>query len=265
MGNSGSSREKKDAKAITKKSVQAQKIERAHATGILSLKGCKLKQIPADVFSIPTLHTLDLSQNAIKELPSHITQLVALKTLKVDGNLLARVPDLSSLVKLNNFVADNNAIVAIDGLPTSLSKLSVRNNQLTSLPSCMSSLVGLETLDVAQNLIAELPPGIAECVQLKEVNVDHNRLQYVPSALVKCKKLTSLFARHNCLGPTQSFAPEFLVNSTVNVMQLEGNPLTKHDFEAMEGVSAFLERRKNLKDKEIHGGLSTDVSLCGLD
>ncbi|CAK4068547.1 unnamed protein product [Aphanomyces euteiches] len=263
MGN-GSSREKKDAKAITKKSVQAQKIERARATGILSLKGCKLKQIPADVFAIPTLHTLDLSQNAITELPPQITELTALKTLKVDGNQLVELPDLSALVKLTTLAADNNTLTRIGALAPNLTKLTLRGNKLTTLPESVCTLTALETLDVAQNAIRDIPNSIGECVQLKEFNIDSNKLQYVPSALTQCTKLTSFFARHNELGP-QSFAPEFLHGSAVNVMQLEGNPLTKLDLEAMDGAQAFMERRKILKDKEIHGGLSTDVSLCGLD
>ncbi|KAF0698974.1 Aste57867_10425 [Aphanomyces stellatus] len=264
MGNAGSSREKKDAKAITKKSVQAQKIERAHATGILSLKSCKLKQIPAEVFNIPTLHTLDLSQNAITDLPPHIAQLTALKTLKVDGNQLTRLPDMDSLVKLTNLVADNNALSSVGALPPSLVKLSLRNNNLAAIPSSVCALPSLETLDVAQNAISQLPNAMSQCVQLKDINLDHNQLEYISSVFVTCTKLTMLFARHNRLGPL-SLAPEFLQQSAVNVMQLEGNPLTKLDLEAMEGAEAFMERRKLIKDKVIHTGLNTDVSLCGLD
>ncbi|EQC42208.1 hypothetical protein SDRG_01046 [Saprolegnia diclina VS20] len=264
MGQAGSNRAKKDAKAITKKSVQATKIERAKATGILSLHGCKLKRIPDDVFAIEKLNTLDLSNNELVEIPAAIGQLINLKTLKLDSNQLASLPDLSALTKLTNLVLDNNKLASLQALPPALIKLSARNNQLSGLPPSLCSLAHLEVVDVSQNQIASIPSAIASCLSLKELTLDDNRLSQLPTALSQCAKLKALCVRRNRLGP-QSIAASILATSAVHIMQLEGNPMTKFDLEAMDGVDAFLLRRKELKDKELHGGLHTDVALCGLD
>ncbi|OQS02007.1 hypothetical protein THRCLA_05587 [Thraustotheca clavata] len=259
----GSSRERKDAKAITKKSVQATKIERAKATGILSLHACKLKNIPTDVFEITKLNTLDLSNNSITEVPA-ITQLVNLKTLKLDNNQLTSLPDLSPLTKLQNLVLDNNRIVTLNGLPASLTKLSARGNAMEEFPLCICYVPNLEVVDLGANAIANVPDTIAQCTGLKELTLDNNQLTMLPAALAECPKLAALFVRNNRLGKT-SISSAILAYSAIHIMQLEGNPMTKYDLEEMEGIEAFLERRKKLKDKEIHGGLSTDVSLCGLE
>ncbi|KDO35366.1 hypothetical protein SPRG_00215 [Saprolegnia parasitica CBS 223.65] len=264
MGQVGSNRAKKDAKAITKKSVQATKIERAKATGILSLHGCKLKRIPDDVFGIEKLNTLDLSNNELTEIPAAIGQLINLKTLKLDSNQLSSLPDLSALTKLTNLVLDNNKLATLQALPMGLTKLSARNNQLLALPPTLCCLSQLESVDVSQNQISSIPSAIASCSSLKELTLDDNRIAQLPDALAQCPKLKALVVRRNRLGP-QSIAASILAASAVHIMQLEGNPMSKFDLEAMDGVDAFLLRRKELKDKELHGGLNTDVTLCGLD
>ncbi|OQR84424.1 hypothetical protein ACHHYP_13392 [Achlya hypogyna] len=260
----GSSRERKDAKAIAKKSVQAQKLERAKATGILSLHGCKLKRIPDNVFGITKLTTLDLSGNEITEVPAVIAQLVHLKTLKLDSNQIEILPDLSPLVKLQTLVLDSNRLVSLPALPSTLMKISARNNRLSAFPSTIGALPSVEAVDLSNNDIASVPDSIAGCVALKEITLDDNQLTQLPPVLARCEKLTAIFARKNKLGP-HSIAPVLLESSAVHIMQLEGNPMTKFDLEAMEGANAFIDRRKQLKDKELHGGLNTDVTLCGLD
>ena len=56
-----------------------------------------------------------------------------------------------------------------------------------------------------------------------------------------------------------------LEQSSIQVLNLHGNPMTKEEFTQMPGADAFLQRRTQLKNKEIHGGLATDASVCGLD
>ncbi|KAG7377155.1 hypothetical protein PHYBOEH_001087 [Phytophthora boehmeriae] len=85
-------------------------------------------------------------------------------------------------------------------------------------------------------------------------------------------KLKVLSARRNTLvgrsagGVVQPIAEQILgERSGVQVMNLEGNPMSKEDLQEMDGFDAFLTRRTKLKNKEIHGGLNSDLSLCGLE
>lgn len=167
---------------------------------------------------------------------------------------------------------DGNAIASLPhALPPNLTKLSLRGNRLQHVPPAVLALSRLQELDLAGNAITALPDGVSQLGELQELTVDENALTELPAALAKCGKLKVLSARANRLAgkqtkeQPQAIAPEVLRDSIVQVMNLEGNPLSKADLEAMDGFDAFLHRRTQLKHKEIHGGLQSDLSVCGLD
>lgn len=169
-------------------------------------------------------------------------------------------------------ILDGNAIASLpNALPPNLTKLSLKGNQLSTIPPSVTALASLKELDLAENNIAQVPDYVVHLSELQDLTLDKNALALLPPALASCPKLKVLSARGNRLtgkssGATQqSIAVEILDTSAVHIMNLEGNPMTKFDLEAMAGIESFLHRRTLLKNKEIHGGLSTDVSLCGLD
>lgn len=171
-------------------------------------------------------------------------------------------------------ILDGNAIASLpNALPPNLAKLSLKGNQLSTIPLSVTALGALKELDLAENNIAQVPDHVAQLSELQDLTLDKNALTLLPPVLASCPKLKVLSARGNRLtgkttgGATlqQSVAVEILDTSAVHIMNLEGNPMTKFDLEAMAGIESFLHRRTLLKNKEIHGGLSTDTSLCGLD
>lgn len=166
---------------------------------------------------------------------------------------------------------DGNAIESIPlPLPPNLTKLSLKGNRLREIPASITRLKQLKELDLSGNAITEIPDHVSALGDLVDLTVDQNTVRLLPAALAQCAKLKVLSARGNRLaggtaaGP-QAIASEILGASAVHIMNLEGNPLTKFDLEAMEGFESFMERRTQAKNKEIHGGLNADVSLCGLD
>ncbi|KAF1329479.1 Leucine rich repeat protein, partial [Globisporangium splendens] len=250
------------------KSVMQQKIKSAQTTGMLALSDHKLKKVPAEVVAMPLLRTLDLSKNRIEELPMEINALGSLKTLKLVSNALTTLPDLSGLL-----VLDGNALESIpSALPPNLTKLSLMGNKLREIPVAVTNLKLLKELDLTANAIEQIPDHIENLSDLVDLTIDANNVRLIPAALAKCAKLKVLSARSNKLtGKTgaapapQSIAVEILSVSNVHIMNLEGNPMTKFDLEDMDGFDKFFARRTESKNKEIHGGLSADVSLCGLD
>lgn len=167
---------------------------------------------------------------------------------------------------------DGNALQSIpSALPPNLTKLSLKGNTLREIPRAITDLKQLKELDLTENAIEQIPEHIAGLVDLVDLTIDRNAVRQLPAALAKCPKLKVLSARSNKLegqksaSAQQSIASDILRASTVHIMNLEGNPMTKFDLEAMDGFESFLERRTQSKNKEIHGGLNADVSLCGLD
>ncbi|DBA04348.1 TPA: hypothetical protein N0F65_002110 [Lagenidium giganteum] len=258
-------------KPKTNKKVQEQKMKTARATGMLALPESKLKRVPSGVLELAaTLRTLDLSQNRLEELPSQINTFTSLKTLKLQSNAIAVLPDMSGLTALTTLVLDSNALQSIPNkLPPNLTKLSLRGNQLREIPASVLALTQLKELDLGQNALTAVPAHFGQALpELVDLTLDDNKLQELPACLASCSKLKVLSARRNQLSgkrQPQSISSVILADSAVHIMNLEGNPMTKVEFEAMEGVEAFQHRRTLTKNKEIHGGLSTDTSVCGLE
>ncbi|CEG45317.1 FOG: Leucine rich repeat [Plasmopara halstedii] len=253
--------------------VQQQKIKTARTTNVLALSNSKLKTLPQELLELSSLRTLDLTCNKLSKLPTHLNNLLALKTLKVSSNVLIELPDMSKLEALTTLVLDNNLLEDIpNALPPNLIKLSLKGNKLRVIPRSVLDLAHLQELDVSDNAITTLPLDLDTLKELQELNIDGNKLVELPATLGRCSKLKVLSARRNSLVGVsknalgQSIAAEVLgEGSTVQVLNLEGNPMTKEDLQGMDGFQAFLKRRTQLKNKEIHGGLNSDLSICGLE
>ncbi|GMF50130.1 unnamed protein product [Phytophthora fragariaefolia] len=277
MGNTAAKAREAHAQAKSKpktgRSVQQQKLKTARATGVLALPSSKLKKLPEEILELSNLRTLDLAANRLSELPPQLNALKSLKTLKVPNNALVELPDLSGLDALTTLVLDGNVLEDIpNALPPNLTKLSLKGNRLRAVPRSVLQLTQLQELDLGDNCLEALPSNLGELQELQELNVDGNKLTELPAALARCGKLKVLSARRNTLvgksagAKVQSIAAELLgEGSAVQVMNLEGNPMTKEDLQEMNGFDAFLTRRTKLKNKEIHGGLNSDLSLCGLE
>ncbi|RLN88235.1 hypothetical protein BBJ28_00001586, partial [Nothophytophthora sp. Chile5] len=284
MGNAATKAREAHAQAKSKpknsRGVQQQKLRTARATGVLALPDSKLKKLPDELFTLSALRSLDLTGNRLLDLPRELSDLTALKTLKAASNAIATLPDLSALTALTTvrvlclkLVLDGNALEDLpNALPPNLTKLSLKGNRLRTVPHSIVALTQLRELDLSENALESLPANLGELQELQELNVDANALRELPAALAHCGKLKVLSARRNTLvgrsagGSEQPIAAELLGDgSTVQVLNLEGNPMTKEDLQTMEGFDAFLTRRTQLKNKEIHGGLNSDLSLCGLD
>ena len=168
---------------------------------------------------------------------------------------------------------DSNVLVdMLNALPPNLTKLTLKNNQLRVIPHSVLQLTQLQELDLSDNALETLSPNLGEMQELQELNVDGNKLTELPAFLAKCGKLKVLSARRNLLvgrsagAKVQPIAAELLREGVaVQVMHLEGNSMTKEDLQEMDGFDEFLVRRTKLKNKEIHGGLNSDLSLCGLE
>lgn len=70
MGNSSSKRGVPKQEQKLTSAELTRRINTAEKSGSLKLSGCKLKQIPAEVFKLEKLRILDLSHNKLEEIPS---------------------------------------------------------------------------------------------------------------------------------------------------------------------------------------------------
>lgn len=115
-------------------------LQQAAFTGVLSLSYVGLSHVPAQVFDLPLLRRLDLSNNEIRSLPPDLGKLRNLEQLWLNDNPLESLPD------------------EIEGC-VSLRHLDVRNTSLRKLPSILGRLDSI----IEMNLLnTKLEPEVQE-------------------------------------------------------------------------------------------------------
>jgi Leucine-rich repeat (LRR) protein/GTPase SAR1 family protein len=163
-----------------------------------------LTEIPAEVFDLTWLETLNLSYNKLTSVPESITRLTNLSTLDLSHNLLTSVPE--SITRLTN-----------------LSTLSLSDNQLTSLPESINRLTNLSTLDLSYNKLTSVPESITRLTNLSTLNLIKNKLRIVPESITRLTNLSTLHLSGNQL----TSVPESIARLTnLSELLLWGNQLT---------------------------------------
>lgn len=146
----------------------------------LNWQGAKLETVLADWFVAaslvvnPRLKTtrlalaavtrVDLSDNMLSILPSALLQMPSLRSLNLSENRIKRIE-----------------IPSYSVTSTSLQILNLKDNMLEAISSkLLASFPQLETLDVSRNEIVQLPEAIWLCPALKSLDVSNNRISGLP-------------------------------------------------------------------------------------
>ncbi|NXD80664.1 TLR1 protein, partial [Halcyon senegalensis] len=151
------------------------------------------------------LETLILQRNKFESLHKvsvMTSHMKSLKYLDMSNNLLSHnAADMQcqwaeSLTELD--LSSNQLMDAVfECLPVNIKKLSLQNNQITSVPKGMTELKSLEELNLASNRLADLP-GCSGFTSLELLNTEMN-LILTPSAnfFQSCPRVRELQAGHN--------------------------------------------------------------------
>uniref|UniRef100_A0A8C0AV17 Uncharacterized protein n=1 Tax=Buteo japonicus TaxID=224669 RepID=A0A8C0AV17_9AVES len=109
-----------------------------------------------------TVTTLDYSHCSLEQVPKEIfTFEKTLEELYLDANQIEELPK-----QLFNC--------------QSLHKLSLPDNDLTTLPASIANLINLRELDVSKNVVEE---GISGCESLQDLLLSSNSLQQLPESI----------------------------------------------------------------------------------
>lgn len=82
-----------------------------------------------------------------------------------------------------------------------ITRLVVKSNQLTKVPSEITNLKRLVHLDLSHNMLRSLPPEIGDLVTLKELLLKHNYLRLLPNEIGKLFNLQVLNLDENPMSP----------------------------------------------------------------
>ena len=107
--------------------------------------------------------------------------------------------------------------------PTTVYKLSLSNNQLTSLPESIGNLTNLVQLDLSSNQLTSLPESIGNLTNLQTLILVINQLTILPESIGKLSNLKVLFLGYNQI----TSLPESIGNlKNLVQLDLENNQLT---------------------------------------
>ena len=140
---------------------------------MVTLNTNHLVEVPVELFKLPNVSKINLSQNKLTKLPeSSSVTLLSPNTVDMCGW------ECSRLVELN-----------------------VSENKLQAIPSCVWLLPNLKHLKAYDNALTTLLPcqGKGECSRLVELNVSRNKLQAIPSCVWLLPNLKHLKASDNAL------------------------------------------------------------------
>jgi len=236
----------------------------AEKTGVFANRDKGLTEVPAKVFAIANLRTLDLSHNKISKLPARVTVLAPkLKTLDLAHNHLASVPhELCELRELQTLSLSDNHLTVLPDALGALSKLKtlvLARNKLAVLPESLCALQALGQLDASSNKLSGLPTGIGALEMLSAADFSNNQIGALPDGLGGLKRLKDLDLRGNAPLVVHAVIPaELLLNTPLHRLEVDPELLGTDGLllpsvaGGEEAQAAYNARRKARIDKEMH-------------
>jgi len=121
-----------------------------HGWGLVDLRNCGLKEIPAELFNYPDIVNLDFGNDPY--CPEDMK------------NNICSIPDeIINLKKLAKIDLENNSVINISEQLSNLkglSHLNLKNNRLTEMPVKVANMKCLKALEIEGNPFEMLPPEI---------------------------------------------------------------------------------------------------------
>ncbi|CAK9822912.1 Protein flightless-1 [Anthophora retusa] len=191
----------------------------------------KSSGIPAELFHLEELTTLDLSHNNLKEVPEGLERARSLLNLNLSHNHIDTIPntlfihltdllflDLSDnkletlppqtrrLANLQTLNLNHNPLghFQLRQLPSlmNLTTLQMRDTQrtLNNIPSSLETLTNLQELDLSQNNLPRVPDALYSLLNLRRLNLSDNQITELSTAIELWTKLETLNICRNKLS-----------------------------------------------------------------
>ncbi|KAK7794573.1 hypothetical protein R5R35_003590 [Gryllus longicercus] len=237
----------------------------------LNVRHNKVKSsgIPADLFQLEELTTLDLSHNKLKEIPEGLERARSLLVLNLSHNQIESIPnalfmhltdllflDLSSnqletlppqtrrLANLQTLVLNHNPLghFQLRQLPSlmNLETLHMRNTQrtLNNIPTNLETLTNLNDLDLAQNSLPKVPDALYALPNLRRLNLSDNEITELSQAVEMWQRLEVL---NLCRNKLTALPPSLCKITSLRRLYVNYNQL---DF---EGIPSGIGKLCNLE------------------
>jgi leucine-rich repeat protein SHOC2 len=146
-----------------------------------------------------------------------------LENFGLTGAVPADIGQLTSLTKLNLNRNQLTSLPAELGQLTSLTRLDLFGNQLTSVPAEIGQLTSLEGLDLRYNQLTSVPAEIGQLTSLKLLFLSGNQLTSLPAEIGQLTSLEGLYLDRNQLTSVPAEIGQLM---SLVELSLSGNQLT---------------------------------------
>lgn len=204
-------------------SIKAKKWE----TNEVNLRDCFMQNIPAELWELSHITSLDLSSNKLDVADVvGLGRLTGLKKLSLWNNHIVALPDdMSELKQLEELNLAHNGLSSLPawlGDLTRLKTLVLYDNKLKTLPPSIVKLQVLAELNLYNNSFAELPESVCALSRLFHLSAAHNQLTRVPACLSQLAQLEELMLWHNLI---ESLPPSIADMTILTTLALSHNAL----------------------------------------
>lgn len=204
------------------------KLQSVNLAGALRL----CSQIPAALFTLEDLQSLNLSDNFFTEIPEEVCGLCRLTTLIMQRNALLRVPDNLFLLRY-------------------LDHLEFSENYLEKLPAAVGNLKRLTYLGLDRNRLKEIPDELCKVTSLVILVMGSNRLTSIPENIYKLSNLRELMLENNKLTELPLLMDRLEGLLKTEGLSLHGNSLRSPPQEICnQGVEPLFHFLKELRVSE---------------
>ncbi|XP_060826795.1 protein flightless-1 isoform X1 [Bombus pascuorum] len=191
----------------------------------------KSSGIPAELFHLEELTTLDLSHNNLKEVPEGLERARSLLNLNLSHNHIETIPntlfihltdllflDLSNnkletlppqtrrLANLQTLNLNHNPLghFQLRQLPSLMNLMALQmcdtQRTLNNIPSSLETLTNLQELDLSQNNLPRVPDALYSLLNLRRLNLSDNQITELSTAIELWTKLETLNICRNKLS-----------------------------------------------------------------
>ncbi|KAK5135699.1 hypothetical protein LTR08_004685 [Meristemomyces frigidus] len=231
---------------------------------MLDISNNRLEQLAhADLWKLPGLISLKLSNNMLTSVPSYFGQYSALRSLNLSSNSMTEFPEaLKQLTTLVDLDFSFNSISSLGniGSLTNLERLWATNNKLSGpFDQSFSSLVNLKEIDARFNAISNIDV-VSQLPKLEVLMLGHNSISQFEGSFARLKVL---YLNHN---PVTNFDLNAPVPSltVLNLASAKLSRLPDALFMKMSGLTKLTISKNHFVSLNSHFGLLSKLEYLSI-
>ena len=214
---------------------------------MLNIFNNKVTRLPAELGQLPALEEVNLAANKLMALPE-VPGWSRVRILNLYDNRLVKIGSLAGCVALVELRLYNNNLEAMPMLPpgeeSSIELIELNNNRIASMADdYFASTPRLRRLALAGNQLTSLPSSLTSCSALQFLIVGDNQIGSLPAMPTVGELcwpgLETLFIERN---PITSLPSELLASSCLLRCNLTGAALDATDETSKQLMLAILKR-----------------------